>query len=67
MANDIRMTVKNPNGTYRVPIERIGDGIRIEVSGHNIGVFGELVNKLGRLEDKEELETSKKDISNVEN
>ena len=67
MADTIRMTVRNPNGTYRVPIERINNGICVEVSGHNVVVFGEIVNRLGRLEDKEELETSKKDMSNKTN
>lgn len=52
MSNGKRLTIKNPNGTYRIPIERM-ETLRIETSGYNVGVFGDLVNRLGELEDNE--------------
>lgn len=47
---DERMTVKNPNGTYRIPIERAKD-FTVESLGQSVTIRGELVDKLGAYEE----------------
>ena len=45
-----RMTVKNPNGTYRIPIHRAGEFI-IESIGQSMAIRGQLVDRLGKYEE----------------
>ncbi len=45
----MRYTQKNPNGTFRAPIERLGE-FRILQSGPSIALFGDMINRLGRYE-----------------
>ena len=45
-----RMTIKNPNGTYRIPIER-AKGFTVESLGQSVTIRGELVDKLGAYEE----------------
>lgn len=50
----MRYTHKNPDGkTYRLWLERAGD-FECKNQGGEIFVSGELIDKLGRLEDQEE-------------
>lgn len=45
----MRYTQKNPNGTFRAPIERLGE-FRILQSGSSIALFGDMINRLGQYE-----------------
>ncbi len=45
-----RYTRKNPNGSFRVPIEEVGQ-FRIEQNRNSIGIFGDVVDKLGEYEE----------------
>lgn len=45
-----RMTIKNPNGTYRIPIHRAGE-FAVESIGQSVAIRGELVDKLGAYEE----------------
>ena len=47
------MTVKNPDGTYRIWMERAGT-FRLESQMDSVFAYGDLVNKLGRYEDQDE-------------
>ena len=44
------MTVKNPSGTYRIPIER-AKVFHVESVGINIAITGEMVDRLGAYEE----------------
>lgn len=48
-----RLTVKNPDGTYRIWMDRAGT-FRLEAQMNSIFAYGDLVNKLGRYEDQDE-------------
>ena len=48
-----RLTVKNPDGTYRIWMERAGT-FRLESQMDSVFAYGDLVNKLGRYEDQDE-------------
>ena len=60
-----RYTHKNPDGTFRAPVEWIGE-FRLNQYGNSIALFGDLVNRLGqyeeliRLEDLQRMKKSKK-------
>ena len=45
-----RMTVKNSNGSYRIPIHRAGE-FAVESIGQSVAIRGELVDKLGAYEE----------------
>lgn len=45
-----RFTIKNPDGSFRIPAERLGE-FRIEQSGMFIAMFGDMVDKLGNYEE----------------
>lgn len=50
-----RMTRLNPDGkTYRAWADQIGT-FRMESQGGEVFLFGDLINKLGEMEDREEL------------
>lgn len=54
-----RLTRRNPNGKgYRILMDFAGS-FRIESQGGVCVAFGDLVDKLGRLEDQEESKTKK--------
>lgn len=54
-----RLTRRNPNGRgYRIPMEFAGE-FHIDNNGSTCVAFGDLVDKLGRLEDQEESRTKK--------
>lgn len=54
-----RLTRRNPNGKgYRIPMEFAGS-FRIESQGGVCVAFGDLVDKLGKLEDQEEARAKK--------
>ena len=55
-----RLTVKNPDGTYRIWMERAGT-FRLESQMDSVFAYGDLVNKLGRYEDQDE-EKHKKEL-----
>lgn len=48
-----RLTVKNPDGTYRIWMDQAGS-FRLESQMNSIFAYGDLVNKLGRYEDQDE-------------
>lgn len=48
-----RLTVKNPDGTYRIWMERAGT-FRLESQMDSVFAYGDLINKLGRYEDQDE-------------
>lgn len=48
-----RLAVKNPDGTYRIWMDRAGT-FRLEAQMNSIFVYGDLVNKLGWYEDQDE-------------
>lgn len=54
-----RFTRRNPNGSFRIPVESIGI-FRIEQTGRSIAVFGDVANKLGKYEELITLEDAKK-------
>lgn len=47
-----RMTVRNPDGTYRVWMDHAGE-FRMSTQGGEVFAFGDMINKLGRYEDME--------------
>lgn len=49
-----RLTVKNPDGTYRIWLDRAGT-FRLESQMNSVFAYGDLVDKLGRYEDFEEM------------
>lgn len=54
-----RMTVTNPNNrSYRVPLEKARE-FKIESYGTSVGIFGDLVNRLGQYEDLGSIEQLK--------
>lgn len=55
----MRMTIKNPDGTYRLLASRAGSN-RMEQQQGQIVFFGDLVNRLGKYEDSGEIEESKR-------
>lgn len=48
-----RLTVKNPDGTYRIWMDHAGT-FRLESQMNSVFAYGDLVDKLGRYEDLEE-------------
>lgn len=44
-----RYTRRNPNGSYRIPAEGVGE-FRISQFGDSIALYGSLVDKLGEYE-----------------
>ena len=48
-----RLTVKNPDGTYRIWMDHAGT-IRLESQMNSVFAYGDLVDKLGRYEALEE-------------
>lgn len=48
-----RLTVKNPDGTYRIWMDHAGT-FRLESQMNSVFAYGDLVDKLGRCEDLEE-------------
>ena len=48
-----RLTVKNPDGTYRIWMDHAGT-FRMESQMGAVFSYGDLVNKLGQYEDQEE-------------
>jgi hypothetical protein len=48
-----RLTVKNPDGSYRIWMDRAGT-FRLESQMNSVFAYGDLVDKLGRYEDLEE-------------
>ncbi len=48
-----RLTVKNPDGTYRIWMDHAGT-FRLESQMNSVFAYGYLVDKLGRYEDLEE-------------
>lgn len=44
-----RYTMNNQNGSFRVPVERLGE-FRILQTGHNMALFGDIIDRLGRYE-----------------
>lgn len=57
-----RFTHKNPDGSFRAPLEWIGE-FRLNQCGSSLAVYGDLVNRLGQYEDLislEELQKMKK-------
>ena len=55
----MRMTIKNPDGTYRLLASRAGSN-RMEQQQGQIVFFGDLVNRLGKYEDNGEIEEPKR-------
>lgn len=55
-----RLTIRNPDGTYRTEMLYSFKDFRIESQMGSLIFFGDLINRLGRLEDKEEKEKKKK-------
>ncbi len=55
----MRMTIKNPDGTYRLLASRAGSN-RMEQQQEQIVFYGDLVNRLGRYEDYGEIEELEK-------
>lgn len=50
----MRYTRKNPDGkTYRVWMDHAGD-FQIKTQGEELFAFGDMIDALGRLEDREE-------------
>ena len=48
-----RFTIKNPNGMgYRICMDRLS--VRIESQQNALWMYGEIADRLGRLEDEEE-------------
>ena len=45
-----RFTRKNPNGSYRIPIDN-GCGFRIESDQYGCTIYGDIVNALGYFEE----------------
>ena len=48
-----RLTVKNPDGSYRIWMDRAGT-FRLESQMNSVFAYGDLVDKLGRYEKLEE-------------
>lgn len=48
-----RLTVKNPDGTYRIWMDHAGS-FRMESQMGAVYAFGDLVNKLGKYEDQDD-------------
>ena len=48
-----RLTVKNPDGSYRIWMDRAGT-FRLESQMNSVFAYADLVDKLGRYEDLEE-------------
>lgn len=46
----MKYTQKNPNGTFRAPVERMGEFRMLQIGG-SIALYGDLVNRLGRYEE----------------
>lgn len=54
MEKEERITRRNPDGkTYRIWLDHAGE-FTIKTQGGTLYAYGDLVNKLGRLEDQEE-------------
>lgn len=49
-----RLTVKNPDGSYRIWMDRAGT-FRLESQMNSVFAYGDLVDKLGKYEDLEEM------------
>lgn len=47
-----RLTVKNPDGSYRIWMDRAGT-FRLESQMNSVFAYGDLVDKLGKYEDLE--------------
>ena len=54
-----RFTHKNPDGTFRAPVEWIGE-LRLNQCGNSLALFGDLVNRLGPYEELMSLDELRK-------
>ncbi len=54
-----RCTRRNPNGSFRIPAESLGD-FRMMQTGTSLAVYGDAVDKLGQYEELLTLEEAKK-------
>lgn len=53
-----RFTHRNPDGSYRVWMDQAGE-FRMQPQGGELFCFGDLINRLGELEDQEEKKAKK--------
>lgn len=56
---ETKFTHRNPNGTFRVPSERLGE-FRIMQVGGSIALFGDVINRLGEYEEALTLEEARR-------
>ena len=48
--SDIRYTRKNPNGSYRIPFNVVGE-FRMQNNQYSGAYYGDFVDKLGKIEE----------------